>query len=74
MTKSRVKSVLNYLVNRFIVLRMDIKSAKNARKKLDAILAQDGSILDKYGFVQGTDKASLTNLVGGVTFSERIFY
>ena len=60
-----IKKVFNYLFNRIFLLSEDIKNSKNVKKKLELIFSQDGSILDKYGFFQGTDKASVMNLSGG---------
>ena len=56
---SKIKRAFNYLFNRMVILRMDFKSAANIRKKLELIVSQDKSILDKYGFIQNTDKASV---------------
>ncbi len=72
---AKIKGAFNYLFNRIFILRDDIKNAEKIRKNLEAVFSQDKSILDKYGFIQGTDKASVMNIsVGGGKFFAKIIF
>ena len=51
------KSIMTRISNH---MAMRDKNIVIARKNLERLLSQDSSILDKYGFIQGTDKASVT--------------
>ena len=46
---------------RYVLLKLNnrCKNLESAKKNLKLVLSKDGSMLDKYGFIQGTDKASL---------------
>ena len=59
-----LKNLMKYISSRINIRFHDME---NAKKNLALVLSKDGSILDKYGIIQGTDKASV--VLGGAKFS-----
>ena len=57
------RNIMKYISSR---VNIHCKDMEKAKKNLALVLSKEGSILDKYGFIQGTDKASAN--VGGGTF------
>ena len=60
------KRIMRYIKNRYMGYYIDIGDTK---KKIRAILSEQNSCLDKQGFLQGTDKASISvsNMCVGMT-------